>query len=101
MKAQELKKLIREEISKALGEGKDSEIWKKLNQDDFEGQLENWESFIVISYDSISGIKLDLFKILDWIKTDEETLNSKYPNIKHKINLGNRYGELPFIEIDN
>ena len=84
-----------------FNEGKKNRIWEELNHLDFEGKLENWETFIVISYDSISGIKLDLFKILDWIRTDEKTLNSKYPYIKHRINPGNRYGELPFIEIDN
>ena len=74
--------------------------WNNLNQDDFEGQLENWKSFIVLSYDYIFH-KKDLYQLLDWIRTDEKTLNSKYSNIKYKINPGNRYGDLPFIEIYN
>jgi hypothetical protein len=74
--------------------------WNNLNQDDFEGQLENWKSFIVLSYDYIFH-KKDLYQLLDWIRTDEKILNSKYPGIKYKINPGNRYGDLPFIEIYN
>ena len=65
-----------------------------------EGKLENWKSFILLSYDYIFH-KKDLYQVLDWIRTDEKTLNSKYPNIKYKINPGNRYGDLPFIEIYN
>lgn len=75
------------------------EIWNNLNPYDFEGKLERWDdSLILIAYDSISNG--DLFKILDYIKLDEKTLKSKYPQIKYKINLGIRSGELPFIEIN-
>lgn len=119
MKKSELHQLIREEIGKALNDSKkvremktyiptvesftltgfnENKTWKNLNQDDFEGKLENWKSSIVLSYDYIA--QNDLYKVLDWIRTDEKTLNSKYPNIKYKINPGNRQGELPFIEIN-
>jgi hypothetical protein len=74
-------------------------VWNNLNQDDFEGDLIRWnDSLILIAYDSI--FNNDLFKILDYIKFDEKILKSKYPQIKYKINLGTRSGELPFIEID-
>jgi hypothetical protein len=83
---------------KYLMEFNENKTWKNLNQDDFEGKLENWKSFIVLSYDYIA--QDDLYQVLDWIRTDEKKLNSKYPHIKYKINPGNRRGELPFIEIN-
>jgi len=69
----------------------DFELSRKINGKKFE---------IDFPYDYIFH-KKDLYQLLDWIRTDEKTLNSKYPNIKYKINPGNRYGDLPFIEINN
>lgn len=72
--------------------------WNILNQDDFEGKLEKWKS-IHIHYNHVT---LDnLFQVLDSMRIDTETLNTKYPDIKYKINLGNRRGDLPFIEIES
>lgn len=89
-----LKQIVREELKNV----KEQAEMRKLNQDDFEGKLENWKTFIVLSYDYIA--QDDLYQVLDWIRTDEKTLNSKYPHIKYKINPGNRRGDLPFIEIN-
>lgn len=94
MKKSELKQIIREEVGRVLSENK---TWDNLNQDDFEGKLENWQSIIVLSYDHIA--QNDLYQVLDWIRTDQKTLDSKYPNIKHKINPGSKRGELPYIEL--
>ncbi len=75
--------------------------WDSLNQNHFNGILQRWDdSLILITYDTIYS-KVDLFEILDCIRRDEKTLQSKYPQIKYKINIGIEYGDVPFIEIED
>jgi hypothetical protein len=71
-----------------------------LDESDFYGQLENWDSYGAIAYDSYPfETTHNTFKMLTMIKEDEKTLNKKYPEVDYEINLGSRHGELPFIQI--
>jgi len=72
-----------------------------LDESDFYGQLENWDSYGAIAYDSYpSETTHNTFKMLTMIKKDEKTLNKKYPEVDYEINLGFKDGELPFIQIN-
>ena len=102
IRMKQLAGIITESQAKKINEelkSSNKELWNSLKQDDFEGKLENWKSIIVIAYDSI--FQDNFFRLLDYMKSDIETLESKYSRIKYKINLGNRSGESPFIEISN
>ena len=72
-----------------------------LDGDDFYGQLEDWDSYGAIAYDSYPfETTHNTFKMLTMIKEDEKTLNKKYPEVKYEINLGVRNGDLPWIQIN-
>ena len=96
MKKQELRSLIKEEISRVSGEAN-----QDIDDTGFFGVLGYINSRYTLTYDSYPFSEThNTFKMLTMIKEDEKLLNKKYPGIKYKINLGVRDGDLPFIEIN-